>query len=103
MRKTKRNLGKRAISVAAPRVWNELPITSKTSETITSEKSQDIYIYIYIPNCISTINLRLSLVLIITFARAFSRLCLMILKLIIIINILLVEMATENINYRLID
>ena len=32
--KTKLNLGKRAFSVAAPRVWNELPITLKTSETI---------------------------------------------------------------------
>ena len=28
------NLGKRAFSVAVPRVWNELPITLKTSETI---------------------------------------------------------------------
>ena len=32
--KTKLNLGKYAFSVAAPRVWNELPITLKTSETI---------------------------------------------------------------------
>ena len=32
--KTKLNLGKRAFCVAAPRVWNELPITLKTSETI---------------------------------------------------------------------
>ena len=32
--KTKLNLGKRAFSVAAPRVWNELPIALKTSETI---------------------------------------------------------------------
>ena len=32
--KTKLNLGKRAFSVAAPRIWNELPITLKTSETI---------------------------------------------------------------------
>ena len=32
--KTKLNLDKRAFSVAAPRVWNELPITFKTSETI---------------------------------------------------------------------
>ena len=32
--KTTLNLGKRAFSVAAPRVWNELPITLKTSETI---------------------------------------------------------------------
>ena len=43
--KTKRNLGKRAFSVAAPRVWNELPITLKTSETIAifRNKTQDIY------------------------------------------------------------
>ena len=32
--RTKLNLGKRAFSVAAPRVWNELPIALKTSETI---------------------------------------------------------------------
>ena len=31
---TKLHLGNRAFSVAAPRVWNELPITPKTSETI---------------------------------------------------------------------
>ena len=31
--KTKLNLGKRAFSGAAPRVWIELPITLKTSET----------------------------------------------------------------------
>ena len=43
--KTKLNLGKRAFSVAAPRVWNELPITLKTSETIAifRKKTQDIY------------------------------------------------------------
>ena len=34
VRKTKLNLSKRAFSVAAPRVWNELPITLKSSETI---------------------------------------------------------------------
>ena len=32
--KTNLNLGKRVFSVAAPRVWNELPITLKTSEAI---------------------------------------------------------------------
>ena len=32
--KTKINLGKFAFSVAAPRVWNELPITLKTSVTL---------------------------------------------------------------------
>ena len=74
---TKLNLGKRAFSVAAPRVWNELPITLKTSETIATfrKKTQDIFI----PNCISTINLGWSLVLIMTFERPCLRLCLMIL------------------------
>ena len=32
--KTKLNLGKRAFSVAAPRVWNKLSITLKTPETV---------------------------------------------------------------------
>ena len=65
--KTNLKLGKRAFSV---------PITLKTSETIAIFFStQDIFIL----NCISTINLRLSLVLIMTFARPCSRLCLMIL------------------------
>ena len=75
--KTKLNLCKRAFSVAAPRVWNELPITLKTSETIAifRKKTQDISI----PNCISTLNVRLSLVLILTFARPCSRLCLLLL------------------------
>ena len=43
--KTKLNLGKRAFSVGAPRVWNELPITLKTSETVAifRKKTQDIY------------------------------------------------------------
>ena len=70
-------LGKRAFSVAAPRVWNELPITLKTSETIAifRKKTQDISI----PNCISTINVGLSLVLILTFARPCLRLRLLIL------------------------
>ena len=77
MPKTKLNLGKRAFSVAASNVWSELPITLKTSETLAvfRKKTQDIFI----PNCISTINMRLSLVLIMTFARPCSRLCLMIL------------------------
>ena len=71
--KTKLNLGKRAFSVAAPRVWNERPIILKTVAIF--RKKTDIFI----PNCISIINLRLSLVLIMTFARSCSRLCLMIL------------------------
>ena len=76
MPKRKLNLGKRAFSVAVPRVWNELSITLKTSEKLFSEKKpQDIFI----PNCISTKNLWLSLVLIMTFARPCSRLYLMIL------------------------
>ena len=63
--KTKLNLGKRAFSITASRVCNELHITLKTSETIAIfRKTQDIFI----PNCISTINLRLSLVLIMSFA-----------------------------------
>ena len=66
--KTKLNLGKRAFSVAAPRVWNELPITLKTSETIASVRKK---IKTSISNCISTINVRLSLILI--FARPCSR------------------------------
>ena len=32
--KTKLNIGKRAFSVAAPTIWNKLPITVKSSETI---------------------------------------------------------------------
>ena len=44
--KTKRNLGKRALSVAAPRVvWNELPITLKTSEIITILRENSRHIY----------------------------------------------------------
>ena len=75
--KTKLNLGKHAFSVAMPRFWNELPFTLKTSKTIAifRKKTQDIFI----PNCISAINLRWSLVLIMTSVRPCSRLCLMIL------------------------
>ena len=73
--KAKLNLRKRNFFVAAPRVWNELPITLKeTSETIAFFRKKEIFI----PNCISTINLRLSFVLITTFARPCSRLCLII-------------------------
>ena len=43
--KTKLNLGKRAFSVAAPRVWNELPITLKTSETIASLKKNSRHLF----------------------------------------------------------
>ena len=42
--KTKLNLHKRAFSVAAPRVWNELHITLKTSETVAIfQKNSHIY------------------------------------------------------------
>ena len=74
--KTKLNLGKRAFSVAAPRVWNELPITLKTSETIAIFRKK---LKTSIPTCIPTINVRLSLVLILTFARPCLRLRLLIL------------------------
>ena len=45
--KTKLNLGKCAFSVAAPRVWNELPITLKTYKTtaIFREKKNSRHIY----------------------------------------------------------
>ena len=43
--KTKLNLGKRAFSVAAPRVWNELPITLKTSETIAIFRKKSRHSY----------------------------------------------------------
>ena len=74
--RTKLNLGKRAFSVAAPRVWNELPIALKTSETIAIFRKK---LKTSIPNCIPTINVRLSLVLILTFARPCLRLRLLIL------------------------
>ena len=38
--KTKLNLGKRAFPIAATRVWNELPITMKTFETIAIFRKQ---------------------------------------------------------------
>ena len=43
--KTKLHLGKRAFSVAAPRVWSELPITLKTSETIAIFRKKSRHIY----------------------------------------------------------
>ena len=43
--KTKLNLCKRAFSVAAPRVWNELPVTLKTSETIAIFRKNSRHIY----------------------------------------------------------
>ena len=64
------NLRKHAFSVAAPKVWNELLITFKSSETIATfhKKAQDNII----SNCISTLNLWWSLVLIMTFVCACS-------------------------------
>ena len=76
--KTKLNLGKHAFSVAAPRVWNELPISLKTSETIAIFRKK-LKTRQSIPNCIPTINVLLSLVLILTFARPCLRLRLLIL------------------------
>ena len=73
--KTKLNLGKHVFSVVAPRVWNELPITLKTSETIAIfRKKLNIYSKLHFHH-----NVRLSLVLILTFVHPCSRLCLMIL------------------------
>ena len=43
--KTKLNLGKRAFSVAAHMVWNELPISLKTSETIPIFRKNSTCIY----------------------------------------------------------
>ena len=43
--KTKLNLGKHAFSVTVPRVWNELPITLKTSETIAIFHKNSRHIY----------------------------------------------------------
>ena len=43
--KTKLNLSKRAFSVAAHRVWNELPISLKTSETIHIFRKNSTCIY----------------------------------------------------------
>ena len=45
--KTKLNLGKCAFSVAAPRVWNELPITLKTSETIAIFRGKKLNTYLF--------------------------------------------------------
>ena len=61
--KTKLNLGKRTFSVAGTRAWNELPFTLKTSETIAIFRKK---LKTSIPNCISTINIRLSLILILS-------------------------------------
>ena len=44
--KTKLNIGKRAISVAAPTIWNQLPITVKSSESIgTFRKKLKTYLF----------------------------------------------------------
>ena len=38
--KIKLNFGKRDLSLAAPNIWNELPITTKSSETIATFRKQ---------------------------------------------------------------
>ena len=43
--KTKLYLGKSAFFVTAPMVWNELPITLKTSETVAIFRKNSRYIY----------------------------------------------------------
>ena len=44
--KTKLNIGKRAFSVAAPTIWNKLPIVIKSSET-TGTISKKIKTYLF--------------------------------------------------------
>ena len=72
--KIKVYLGKHAFSVASLRFGNVLPIILKTSKLLIPPKND-----VFIQNCISAINLRWSLVLVMTFLRPYSRLCLMIL------------------------
>ena len=50
--KTKLSIGKRAFSVAAPTLWNQLPITIKCSETIDTfrKKTENNFVW----NCFST-------------------------------------------------
>ena len=69
------NLGKRTFSVAAPRVWNEFPITLKTSATIAIfRKKHDIYSKLHFQHKCSVVPRSET-----DFARPCSRLCLMIL------------------------
>ena len=44
--KTKMNIDKRAFSVAAPTIWNQLPITIESSETIDTFRKQTEHIFI---------------------------------------------------------
>ena len=61
--KSKLTNGTRVISLAAPTIWNQLPIMIKSTEIIdTFRKTLKTYIYIYIYiiflNGFSTINVR---------------------------------------------
>ena len=53
------------VSYNKPRAWNELPITLKTFETIATFRK-----VVFISNCISAINFRLSLILIKNFCMS---------------------------------
>ena len=54
--RTKLNLGKRAFSVTAPIIWNELPTTLKSCESLASfRKHLKTYL---LKNCFSTLNSR---------------------------------------------
>ena len=62
--RTKLNLGKRAFSVAAPIVWNELPTTLKPCESIASVRKN--LKNLSLQNCFSTLNSRRPLKLMMT-------------------------------------
>ena len=51
--RTKLNLGKRAFSVAAPIIWNELPTTLKSCESLASFHKN---LKTSLQNCFSTLN-----------------------------------------------
>ena len=59
--RTKLNLGKRAFSVAAPIIWNELPTTLKSCETLASFRKN-----LSLQNCFSPLNSRRPLKLMLT-------------------------------------
>ena len=60
--RTKLNLGKRAFSVAAPIIWNELPTTLKSCESLASFRKN----LKTLQNCFSTLNSRRPLKLMMT-------------------------------------
>ena len=60
--RTKLNLGKRAFSVAAPIIWNELPTKLKSCESLASFRKN----LKSIPNCFFTLNSRRPLILMMT-------------------------------------